>query len=1705
MYQVEKLESGDHYALKHLHYGSDAEVDIDNLLHWEFQHLRKLDHPHIVQVSDFGWDDGVGEFLVMEYVDGLDLREFYLKKGRKPEILYQVMLQILTALSYIHNAELLHCDLKPGNILVTETESPPYFSVKLTDFGMVSSLKPDISTMNRPKLLKGAAPFMPPELLLGENIDLRADLYSLAAAIYFTITGKLPFKGHNLRSYLLNILSSTPSFKAVQFKKYPEKFMGLLKNMMAKEPGVRPQSSEKIIDKLSGFIPGVKKSDNQQPGNLIHLYSPSLAGRDHVLKKIAVGLDMLKKGKSSIFILSGKPGIGKTRILEEIKTLAILSEQSGKHITFPEKPIDSFLVKQLTGLDPFSKENNPAKSLDEFEKDSSKFFHRFLVKHFMSKKNRNIPVLSDVKTVLLLDDLHYADRISNEFLKFLFKNIDQYPVLVAGTINSGSQKKYMDYQNSKLVSDNGVSFHSIPLKSLTRNQVGTFIKAVFGNVGVSKELIDQIYSNAGGNPTNIHSLIRFLHGKNAFELHNGNILLKDHTSVQNLIPNDINQLNLMKWQSLSSVQKEIVSMMALISYPCPSSWIEMYFKESSENLFGFIKDLKTGGFVKLVQGSEQQFLEITRDLYKKESLSMVSPAEKRRFYKTFPTLLSKQYDVKKESWIAPYMARCSLAAGKFRKCLPWLLRSGDHFFESSQHESAAREYQRGLSISGILKDKKMSLSFVHKLGVLLQKSVHLDNAFKILHKFLEKYHIDEKNDFISSHIQEITLIVSDILVKKVEYNTAEKLLLKTYKKGYRWMDQHLRFRYLVQFGNVYYHLNCYSKALKILEKAHRHEGAKNDPDGFSLALNNIAKIYNDQVRYKDAEKIYRSVLEHYISSKDKHLIAIGYNNLGGVMYSMGDFEKSIEILNKAVALAGQLRDPYILSRAENTIGWNYVHLGKFSEGEKHFQRYREICRKIKSEPALIYILMYQGLHEVEHGELKSGSEKLKEAYKLAHKYKDKLKIAIASIHLASYYNTCEEFDQGLKLLKKALRISKEIQSVNTINWVYISLIHFYLKIEDYAETMKNINRVWPRLKDTSDFVFIFIVLEAKVLVYLKTDKLDSAAAVMSELERLLENKSNFQIECTLQINKARLAALKGEMETSFRLFQKVLNLYKKLPNLPSLGSIYFDIVDYLGEFLPLETSQRYLNSAIEIFCKFNLPRSLKKAESLKKKLISSEGTDNNMKTSTQDRINVIHTLSTVMTSLTNRKKLFSNILKAALELFSADRGVLLLYNPDEEKLETGSIIGTDKSSLMDIKRISYSAVKNVVGKGDPIFTNNALEDIRFRDRKSIIIHNILSLMCVPLVLQSRIIGALYIDSMSRKHIFQEEDVRLMEIFANMAAATIARFQDFNRLEKERSTLFNQLKQPYQLEMIVGETPRMKEIYATVKNIAQRTVTVLIEGESGTGKELIAHSLHFNGKRSAKPFTIVNCTSIQPTLAESILFGYKKGAFSGAVENRKGLFESAHEGTLFLDEISELPYEIQGKLLRAIEEKTFKPVGSVKDVKVNIRLICSTNRNLDIEVQEGRFREDLFHRVNVVCIQLPPLRERIKDIPLLINHFLLHQRIMPMPVKVSNSAMDVFMNYAWPGNIRELKNEMERICALHNTALIESGHISKRIRTGLGGSEFNRTDQLRSLMNTYERSIIEETLKKCGNNQSQTARVLGITRPTLIDRLKKYEL
>lgn len=474
----------------------------------------------------------------------------------------------------------------------------------------------------------------------------------------------------------------------------------------------------------------------------------------------------------------------------------------------------------------------------------------------------------------------------------------------------------------------------------------------------------------------------------------------------------------------------------------------------------------------------------------------------------------------------------------------------------------------------------------------------------------------------------------------------------------------------------------------------------------------------------------------------------------------------------------------------------------------------------------------------------------------------------------------------------------------------------------------------------------------------------------------------------------------------------------------------------------------------------------------------------------------------------------SVILEMVVKYLGAERSLLTILNRETENIIIEAAYGYSSTQQSRGKyKLGEGIIGRVVEMARPVvidkisksslFLNRTGQDLT-KDGKE------LTFICNPIIEDGKVTGTLSIVRVYNPHILYEEENKLLTIIGSMISRTVRnkqeRLEEMEILKQKNIQLQNKLETDFRPGNIIGNSSKMRDVYSLVSMVAETNSTVLIRGESGIGKELIADALHFSSPRAKKNFIKVNCSALPETLIESELFGHEKGAFTGAETQRKGRFELADGGTIFLDEIGDIPLSTQVKLLRLIQQREFERLGGTVTIKIDVRIVCATNRNLEEMIQNNEFRDDLYYRINVFPIFVPPLRDRRNDIPSLVDHFIekFNKRNNAKILRITTSALNMLMVYRWPGNIRELENCIERACILSKDNVIHSYDLPPSLQTA-DSTNTKSSGGMTFTIEQVEKQLIREALVSSKGNIAKAAEELKVTERMLGIRLKKYEI
>ncbi|MFP4458423.1 MAG: sigma 54-interacting transcriptional regulator [Candidatus Zixiibacteriota bacterium] len=871
--------------------------------------------------------------------------------------------------------------------------------------------------------------------------------------------------------------------------------------------------------------------------------------------------------------------------------------------------------------------------------------------------------------------------------------------------------------------------------------------------------------------------------------------------------------------------------------------------------------------------------------------------------------------------------------------------------------------------------------------------------------------------------------------------------------------------------------------------------------------------------YEDGLKLYKKALEYSQNLDDQKQYLSILNDIGVIFFEMGEIENALEYYQESTMIAEKENDEKSKLRGYSNIGICYFMLQRYREADNFYQKAKILAADSKN---------------------------------------DRMN-AVVSFNWGVLKTNRYEYEDAVQLYEEALNITKiqkikrlEFEILLDLSWLYFREGHIRL-----SDRYFNMGKAKKDIRQIPFCSFLFTLFEIKKAIW--NGRID-------KLETLFEQAEKFygRVSYKLQSDLSRLFILVkweypnllkkfdfAELQSHFSVYKALLDSNVTLDTLlsgwrkllsygDSWGAtalaikvsrtrppgiiILEDVLNhmkmndtYLKGLLHLEIGQKMLKSekydegiehlkmARVFFGKCGNSKMIAEADQF---MTDIKKRESHLKA--EDTIALLEIINSIIQNLDFHKTL-SNILNEVMKLSQADRGILFLNDEGKMNIE---IAMDKKGNSIDNKNIRYSRsiLRETIESKQPLFRESVIEDDELSSRESVVDLDIKMVLCVPLVFQDKLVGAMYTDAGVGSEIFSSEKRNILVAMAKSAAIALNNADRYALLKQEKTNLANNFIDKYSSHNIIGNSEPMRRLYHRMSVVAPQDISLLLTGETGTGKDLIARTLHNESPRNEAPFIAINCAAVPENLLESELFGYEKGAFTGATSSKPGKFELADGGTIFLNEIGEMPALLQAKLLTVLENQTFQHLGGTKDIKVDVRIIAATNQNLRKCIQDGNFREDLFYRLSSITLEIPPLRERKTDIPKLISHFIeIAEDETGRSIKgIKKQALQIMQNYKWPGNVRQLKNAIEEMVLFAEEGFLRVEDIPSYIEPNTKMNQLNSNipvnyAELNIHKAKLEKEAILKALERNHWNISQTAREFGIHRTRLHQLINKYNL
>ncbi len=1692
VYKVQNKNTGQLLALKGVL--TDTGRESESLAH-EFRMLSHLDHPNIVKVYDLEFFDDGSPFYTMEYIEGSSIRSYFEPLRKNPAQMKAIVKQICNALSYIHNNGIVHLDLKPENILISRSGGD--MTAKISDFGLAELFKNSAITEVGVPLLKGTYPYMSPEGISGRKIDHRSDLYSMGVILYEWLTGTNPFA-----------LNSVPAIISAHIHKHPTQpselnsdidpvFNSLVLQLLAKEPSFRPGSADEIAVALQVADHKILTPPPITSGMFVGQHLP--------WKELSNAFETTCQGHGTIVLVQGPEGIGKSRLLEDIKADFQLS---GAHVidlkAEPdiESSYDLFknLFRRLHEIKPniteefadaifgFDAKQHLYQNAD---RDMIRNMHQRVAKSMLNELKTSEDSQWDAPLVIVLRDFHTDEQMPWLFLKELaIRWEEQMPIHVPCLFLIETRS---EMGQSMIHSSTHGRLFQVDLVPLTEDETNILLGSLLSVTPFPQYLAQKIHEISEGNPLQINIIAQTLHQNNVVEWKD--IAWRVNQSKADELELAANLTRLFKGR-ISQLSLSMASLLTHAAlWPRPFEVRELLLTlPDNLNLSVLLQNAILDGFITKSYRNGKTVYAIQHAILRDQLHNSIPAYIRIEYHLAISKYLLNQPEAE------PVDIAYHLLSGDNRlDGCEWAIKTARQFADEGKYKMAVKWYEAAIEN---MPDRNRSK--IAQISYDMAQNLYLSNEFQ----------------------KAITALVQ-----------AEPILES------RFYQKREKAKYLMLTGACFMRLGDYESAARKYEEALAYL-----PKTTALEIRlNLLAFYTHTLtrigRKREAIELATETLQELPLEENPYFAGLLLSSLAYAYLHMGQLTESESAQKEAIRYGEMLGNPVAIVDRYIMLGQIYQYMGRHKDALQEYEKVIQLARK-NGDPAYLAssLCLYAAL-KIRMDMPGDADELLQEALDIAERI-GRTDLIVSSLSSQSILLISQgKLDRATELLTKATMYVGEIHDYNTIYEIYKSQATIALRRGNWSLAIKHYDKFLRNARKNRQFVNIGFAYLFMANTFKHMQNWARAAILLKRTRKLLDYANYSLPECdileaeislgTSDIRKALVLAKKGLSDATERSLlhaqgdaHRVLGqIYHKQGNFDKarkhfgeaiasfetrqkifeLGVSHYNLGELYQTLADIEKAGVELNKAKEIFTHLSAEHYLsivnRSMEMLKR------STDSSKTEQIDPVLSTFEELTSLINSITDTEKLLELILDVAIRFVHAERGLIILNDPETGEPEVKAIRNLDESTSKDASFLSKTILQETTSKDTGVFSGDAPSDPRFSTIKSVREYNILSLICEPLRIKGKAIGVIYVDSRRVINLFSEKDRRFLRAFANLAAVSIERSQFYRQQEEEKEFLQQEIQEKYRFGNIIGKSRMMQQLFQQLMCISRTDTAVLITGSSGVGKDLVTHAIHYNSSRKKKKLVAVNCAAIPENLVESELFGYAKGAFTDAKTDKPGRFEFADGGTLFLDEVGELPLRIQAKLLRAIENKEITRLGEDKTRQINVRIIAATNRDLRAAIQNGSFREDFYFRLRVAQIRVPDLKERMDDIPLLSKYFLQKaaERTGRGFTEFSPKAIEALIHHTWPGNVRELEHAIESAVVFGMPPTINLKDLPQDIRIPFAksGAAFSKPD-LRT-MDEVEEAHIRSILAGTGGNKLRACQILNISRPTLDRKLERFSI
>ncbi len=1374
----------------------------------------------------------------------------------------------------------------------------------------------------------------------------------------------------------------------------------------------------------------------QRPTYEVRLPPTSFIGNKEIV-------DKLLGTKGETIIINGDQGSGKSRLLKELRYKFLFKDYSVLFFIGTKEGYFHNAVCDFIGF----------KDLNFRDKED-----RFQIYAIITE--RLLEFARDKNLVIMVDDLDELNDYELGLFRYIGHSLKQTSVLMLGTNKPDPRIK-------------DLNFFELFLQPFSASEVQQLLEKTFFHIELRGDsdlssFARWLHKHSGGNPLFVVEILKTLHQQKILSYAINKWEIDIDSLMKTKVPEKLEEIVSFRLKGLNFDELYLLKILCLCDCPLEFSVLKKLAPETVNinlevlKILGLIKEEHIQS-TRVFSIANQIIRIIIEQAIKSEEKPLITEKIieaietntpiKREFY---PLLAGLYASLNRNSESYKYLllsAQDAELIQNFKEAITYyrsildygreldpanyeknILKMADLYFAGGDNKNAIEYYKKVINSS----DNEIKTKAVLGLGKVCAVTGDYNQALELFTGALALAKGRESADYLG-----ITNWLGFAYTNMNDFESAEKVFNQALTTARKTKDLLAESETLYYVAILAWHKNEFEKGKQICQKLLKFCEEHNLEKQYVYGVNLLSSFYMLTNDVDNGLKYIDLAIKGFERIRDSRALVSALNNQAILLSQNADFTDALQVFEKSLIISVRIGDRKNEEIALMSIGSIYEETGRFEKALEFYQK------AIKIEPDSIYANDNQAMVYCKLGEFDKAEQILET------KMKNKNK-TLYHIGMAMVYNGLGKYDIAQESMKNGLALMEsEKFELSMMTDIFLRASQFYYEVGDFASTLEYAEYL-QKFSNNRGYASIL-------------------AGALIEVSRFrMRKKDQIEIETHLKTLKEKGA----------------LYDYAYLKRIKIESEIDRGI-------LPdkIRTIAEELQSIEQVFKAMSANLELKMVERLKSRLFPEIIQDYSRRIISTQYLETFSGLAELISAHLGKEDFIESVLDLVVSATNAERGAIFFWTGENMEFIAGRNI--DKKTIKDAGELSKTAIEEI-SKSEIVFVPNALDDPRFNVRKSILLNQIRSILCIPLIIGDNTIGAIYLDSRIIGSMFGEQDRDFLITTAKILSSVIEKSIALKRLVEEVSDLRDSVIKGIGKGYLLGGSKKIKGIHQMIESIGPTDSPVVILGETGVGKGMIARLIHQKSKRRDKKFVSINCGTIPETLLESELFGYKRGAFTGAVADKKGLLEEGEAGTVFLDEITNTSPAFQAKILEAIEEKVIRRLGETQTRNINVRFLFATNKELDIEVEQGRFRKDLYFRINIFSIRVPSLRERIEDIPALAKFFLKLkcEELNKQIIGFGPGVLEAFKQYPWPGNIRELQNVIERAAVLARTNTITLKDA---------GPVFSKEKDGPISLKDLTREAIIETLQSTNWSIKESARILGISRRTVERYIKKYSI